>query len=643
MQHEATTAQSIPIVVQARRLTKRFGRFVAVDHVDLAIRRGEIFGFVGPNGCGKTTTMRMLAGLLVPDEGEARVLGERAGTRGSSIRRRLGYMGQTFSLYAELTVRQNLTLQARLFDLPHGTARLRIGELLIALGLEGAAEQRTATLPLGLRQRLALAAAIVHRPELLILDEPTSGVDPLARERFWGVLQRLAREEGVTVFLSTHFMSEAARCDRLAFMDAGRVLAVDSPSGLLERRGCRSLEEAFVDILAETRGRGSSAAMGAAPLPPLPAARPMAGLRRLLAFARREALGLGRDPIRLGFSLGASLLLLVFFGFGLSFDVEHLRYAVLDQDQTPASRLYLDTFAGTRFFAETAPLQYSSDADRRLRAGDIAFAVEIPPRFGRDLAAGREPEVGYWLDGSSTFRAETARAYVQGAHALAAQELTGTPDVKELVASRFRYNQGFESVVAIVPGVLGMMLAFVPSILTALGIVREKELGSIANFETTPTRRLEFLLGKQLPYAVLAYASFVLMALAMFFVFGLTVKGSLLALAAGAALYVIATTSFGLLVSAFTSSQIAAIFACIILTMLPAMLYSGMVRPVSSLTGASAVMANLFPNAAFHRISIGTFTKALGVRELWRDGLHILLLITLYLAAAALLLRKQER
>ena len=243
-------AQTDPVII-ARDLTRRFGDFTAVDHVDFSIERGEIFGFVGSNGCGKTTTMKMLAGLLPATEGEALLFGKPVDAGDLSARRRIGYMSQSFSLYTELTVRQNLDLHAKLFHLPAAIPRARIEDLVERFGLADHIDKRAQNLPLGIRQRLSLAVAVVHQPEILILDEPTSGVDPLARDRFWELLIQLSREDGVTIFVSTHFMNEAERCDRISLMDAGRVLATDAPAELVTSRHARTLEEAFISYLEE--------------------------------------------------------------------------------------------------------------------------------------------------------------------------------------------------------------------------------------------------------------------------------------------------------------------------------------------------------------------------------------------------------
>ena len=412
-------------VITARDLTCRFGDFTAVDRVSFTIERGEIFGFVGSNGCGKTTTMKMLTGLLAPSEGEALLFGKPVNTGDINSRRRVGYMSQSFSLYSELTVRQNLDLHARLFHLPAAKSKARIAELVAQFGLEEYLDQQASELPLGIRQRLSLAVAIVHEPEMLILDEPTSGVDPLARDRFWELLIDLSRNKGVTIFVSTHFMNEAERCDRISLMDSGRVLATDTPASLIKARGASTLEDAFISYLEEAEGSrtpeaadvpSSGEPAGPAQLPP-PRQRAFS-LRRLLAYTIRETTELVRDPIRLTFALFGTALMMLVFGFGISTDVNNLTFAVLDRDQSHESRAYLEELRGSTYFVERPPLADYDDLEKRLQSGAIKAAVEIPPGFGRDLEAGRPVWVGAWVDGAMPFRAETIRGYLQAMHQL---------------------------------------------------------------------------------------------------------------------------------------------------------------------------------------------------------------------------------
>jgi ribosome-dependent ATPase len=647
-----------PPAIEAHGLTQRFGTFTAVDHVDFRIERGEIFGFLGSNGCGKTTTMKMLTGLLPPTEGTALLFGHPVKGGDIETRRRVGFMSQAFSLYTELTVRQNLMLHARLFDLTPERSLERVDELLKDFDLQAVADTLAESLPLGIRQRLSLAVAVLHEPEVLILDEPTSGVDPVARDGFWELLIRLSREKGVTIFLSTHFMNEAARCDRMSMMHAGKVLAQGPPAELVRERGAATLEEAFIGYLEEAAAANAARA-GTAPPPPPSEAPPAAepefahveekgfSLGRVWAFARREAVEIRRDRVRLAFAVLGPILLMIVFGYGISLDVMHLKFAVLDFDQTSASRAYADSFRGSIYYDERRPIYSHDELDRRLRNGELRFAIEIPPGFERDLNRGRQPTVNLYLDAAIPFRAETARGYVEATHQqfeAALRREMGRPEMARAVniEARALYNQSFESIYAMVPGNIMLLLMLIPSMLTALSVVREKELGSIANFYAAPASKSEFLLGKQLPYAAIALLQFVTLVALAVFLFQVPIKGSILTLFIGGLIYVLASTGFGLLLSVFAATQTAAIFAAAIIAILPAVQFSGMFVPVSSLTGGAWFAAKIFPSTYFQAISVGTFTKALGMGALWPNVVALMVIAAVYFGLSVLLLKKQE-
>jgi ribosome-dependent ATPase len=633
--------------IEATRLTRRFGDFAAVDRVSFRIERGEIFGFLGSNGCGKTTTMKMLTGLLPATEGEARLFGRPVDPRDREGRRRVGYMSQGFSLYGELTVRQNLDLHARLFQLPSARVGERVAALLGRFELEERADALAEALPVGIRQRLSLAVAMVHEPEVLILDEPTSGVDPVARDRFWELLVDLSRAHGVTIFVSTHFMNEGERCDRVALMHGGRVLATDTPAALMHARGVATLEDAFIGYLEESGGGPvrEISSMTARSASPRHARR--FSPARLLAYARREGLELRRDPIRLTFALLGSALLMVVLGYGMTLDVNNLAFAALDRDDSAESRNYIENIAGSRYFVRRAPIRAPAEIESRLQTGELALAIEIPPGFGRDVKRGRAPEIGVWVDGAMPFRGETIRGYVQGVHqdylTRLALEGAAPRSAWSNLEMRYRYNQDFRSLDAMVPGTIALLLLFVPGILTALAVVREKELGSITNFYVTPVTRVEFLVGKQLPYVAIAMVSFfILLALAVF-AFGVSLKGSLPALVAGAFLYVVSATGYGLLISAFTRTQIAALFGTAIASLTPATQFCGLTDPVSSLDGVGRLIGQVFPMTYFLTISRGTFNKALGFGDLGVEFLALAAVIPVGFSISLLLLRKQAR
>ncbi|MCO5102014.1 MAG: ribosome-associated ATPase/putative transporter RbbA [Burkholderiaceae bacterium] len=655
---DAASGDGREIAIEARNLTRRFGDFVAVDSVSFRILRGEIFGFLGSNGCGKTTTMKMLTGLLPASEGQARLFGEEVDPHDIEARRRVGYMSQSFSLYAELTVQQNLVLHARLFHVAPERIAARVEAMIGRFDLAGARNALPGSLPLGIRQRLSLAVAMVHEPELLILDEPTSGVDPIARDRFWQLLIDLARADQVTIFISSHFMNEAERCDRISLMHAGKVLASGKPAELVERRGTRTLEQAFIAYLKDAMNDAGETPSGtlAAPVAtvaPAAASRTVttAGFfspRRALSYTRREALELWRDPLRATLALAGSVVLMFIMGYGISMDIDSLSFAVIDHDRTATSRDYTSNLAGSAYFVEHPTIADHAELDRRMRNGELALALEIPPGFARDVARGRPVQIGAWIDGAMPMRAETIQGYVQGMHqswlASIAAPGAGRDAARAVPAieTRFRYNPEVKSLPAMVPAMIPILLMMIPAMLAALSVVREKELGSIVNLYVTPVTRSEFLLGKQLPYIALSVLNFALLVTMAITLFGVPIKGSLAVLLVAAVLYSVCATGLGLFASAFTKSQVAAMFLTMIGTLLPAISYSGMIDPVSSLEGFGAFIGGIYPTTYFLNISRGVFNKALGFDDLAGALWPLLIAIPVILGASIALLRRQE-
>ena len=976
---------SLPPAIEAHGLTKRFGDFTSVDNVSFTIQQGEIFGFLGSNGCGKSTTMKMLTGLLQATSGTAELLGAPVDAGSVATRMRVGYMSQAFSLYEELTVRQNLALHARLYRLG-ARSKAAIRDALTQFDLADVADVKPAALPLGIRQRLQLAAACLHRPEVLILDEPTSGVDPAARDMFWRHLLRMSREDKITIFVTTHFMNEAARCDRISFMHQGRVLAVGTPAELVAQYQAPNLEEAFVQYLLldeaaqkEKAGETPTAAQSPAVLPPLPvgegwgggsvrissadvetssattanepptatpsptelppppvgegwgggskkssvasfmsaetastteeglgggsehapttnaglhsdtesappqavnpslsppqpsptggggftveegtsdstisdnepptiiasdtptaaqsstdlpppqpspaadasascegggytatesataneppaivtgdtptaaqsptvqpppsqrsaagegwgggsarissadvetssattanepptAAPPPAelppppvgegwggggkkssvasfmsaetastteeglggssarissadvetssattanepstaapspaelppppvgegggggskqssaasfqSLRGWLAtirtFAIREGKEFLRDHVRTFFALFGPVILMTAVTWGVSFDVGNLAFAVRDRDQSAESRAITEYFSGSPHFRELPPLAADADIDAALESSSAKMVIDIPPAFGRDLLRGTRPEIGFYLDGAESFNASNLTGYIAsilGDYARDQAHAHGIrlpPDAAQLVP-RFRYNPDFKSILAIAPGVLMLALSLFPAMMAAVGVVREREIGSIANFYASPASRLQFLLGKQLPYLAAAMLSFLILYLMMRYWFGVPLNGSAAALLTGTLLMCATTTATGLLVSCFTRSQVAAIFITAVGTVMPAMSFSGFLVPVSSLQGGAYIMGKILPSAWYANLTTGTFVKGLGYPDLVREhfilGGYYLIILTL----AVLNLKKQER
>ncbi|RLA19608.1 MAG: ABC transporter ATP-binding protein/permease, partial [Gammaproteobacteria bacterium] len=457
------------IAIEAKGLSMRFGDFTAVDQVDFSIHRGEIFGFLGSNGCGKTTTMKMLTGLLSPSEGEAYLFGKKVNVGDMDTRRRVGYMSQSFSLYSELSVEQNLVLHARLYSVPESQITARVDELLSRFNLDKVRNSLPKPLPLGIRQRLSLAVAMVHSPEMLILDEPTSGVDPVARDAFWQLLVDLSRNDKVTIFISTHFMNEAARCDRISLMHAGKVLVSDTPDNIVSKRNTDTLETAFIAYLEENSSENRL------PLPKTESAKvkgestPVATMdsrqkrqaifsfSRAFSYSQRESLELLRDPVRLTMALVGSVFLMLIMGYGITMDVDDLTYAVLDRDQSELSHSYTLNLSGSRYFIEHAPITDYEALDRRMRSGELSLAIEFPSDFARDIRRGNPIQIAAWFDGAMPQRAETVKGYMQGIHQQwlietakqrFGQDIGAAPVTIE---TRYRYNPDVKSLLAMVP------------------------------------------------------------------------------------------------------------------------------------------------------------------------------------------------
>ena len=784
-----------PPAMEAHGLTKRFGDFTAVDNVSFRIEKGEIFGFLGSNGCGKSTTMKMLTGLLPATEGEAELLGKPIDAGGMAVRMRVGYMSQAFSLYEELSVRQNLLLHAQLYQMPDAAGKQAVADALAQFDLAEVADARPADLSLGMRQRLQLAAACLHKPEVLILDEPTSGVDPAARDMFWRHLLKLSRQDKITIFISTHFMNEAARCDRISFMHRGRVLAGGTPAELTERQHAPDLEEAFVQYLLddekaehvarsdglnlsgkpENAGRPSETAAAEQSLPEsgkalsdglhegnrpseqaatfrtdddktmqtLPANEGLAakaarivradqqadgrqtlqyvsdtqdkllsdglheenrpseeisvhqqhlsenkatlsdGLREegrssektavkpsqfesnqapvphtdslkywfatVFTFAMREGKELLRDKIRLFFAVLGPVILMSALSWSISFDVQNLTFAVLDRDQSSESRALTEYFAGSRYFVEQPPLDSATDIDRVLKSAQTKLVIDIPPGFGHDLLRGNKPELGFYVDGSAPFNAENIKAYVGGILSLYAQDqirATGLPIALQPAAgveARFMYNQDFKSMYAVAPGIMMLVLMLIPAMMTAIGVVREREIGSIANLYASPASVPQYLIGKQLPYIAVGAVNYLALLLMMIFWFQVPLKGSFMALSLGTLLIVCVSTALGLLVSSFVRSQVAAIFVTAIITLIPTINYSGFLYPISTMTGSAYWIGTIFPASWYLKISVGTFTKGLGMADLQQEFWVLAAAFCVLLLVACMLLKKQEK
>ena len=365
-------------------------------------------------------------------------------------------------------------------------------------------------------------------------------------------------------------------------------------------------------------------------------------------FARREGTELLRDHVRTFFALFGPVILMTALTWGVSFDIKNLTYAVLDHDHSAESRAIIEPLAGSRYFNELPPLTDESQLLDRLANREAKLTIDIPPNFGRDLLRDRHPEIHYHIDGAESFNAANINAYIPAILAAYTREqarargITLPPPAASL-EPRYAYNQDFKSVNAIAPGVLMLALTLFPAMMAAVGVVREREIGSIANYYTSPASRLQYLVGKQLPYIATAMLSFAILYLMMRYWFGLPMKGSLAALTLATLLMSCTSTAIGLLFSTFTRSQVAAIFLTAIATIMPALNFSGFLVPVSALEGGAHIFGKIIPSTWYAVTTTGTFSKGLGVHELHREILLLALYYAVFLTAACLNLKKQEK
>ena len=653
---EADEKEDYAIV--AKDLTKRFGSFTAVDHVSFKIRKGEIFGFLGSNGCGKTTTMRMLTGLAPATEGTAEIFGRQVDGTSLELREHLGYMTQLFSLYGDLSVRQNLQLYARLYRIPEMEIPARIEEMMNRFQLKETEHALAGELPLGLKQRLSLAAAVIHHPDILILDEPTSGVDPVARDLFWELIIELSRRDRVTIFITTHFMNEAQRCDRISLMHAGKSYVCDTPQNIVRQRGASSLEEAFIGVLEDADPEANRRSEEAVQIQggevenaeQISSARldDIFSFQRWYSCCWRETLELMRDPIRATLALFGALILMLVIGFGVNMDVEKLPYAILDRDRTETSQSYALNLAGSsRYFVEHSPVRNYQELDRRMKSGELSLVIEIPPGFGKDVRRGMSPEVSFWIDGAMPSRGETINGYVKGIHNSWLQSRRKKIDKKSKfsqvdIQTRYRYNPDVLSLPAMVPATIPLLTLMIPAILSALSVVREKEKGSIINLYVTPLSRIEFLLGKQTPYLLFAILSSTLLTVMAVTIFNIPVKGSLPVLILASVMYAVIATGMGLLFSSVTRSQIAVIFLAMLGTMIPSVQFCGMTFPVETQEGIARLIGSIYPTTYMLLISRGVFNKALNFADLSHSLAVLAVMIPVITAAGVLFQKKQE-
>ncbi len=656
--------------VRAEGLRKAFGALVAVDGLDLTIERGEVFGLLGPNGSGKTTTIRMLCGLMEPTAGRAQVAGVDVVDDPEGVRRRIGYMSQKFGLYDDLTVEENLRFYASVYGL-RGTARTaRIAEQLRDLGLEERRRQLAGTLSGGWKQRLALACATSHEPEVLFLDEPTAGVDPASRRLFWDWIYQLAKG-GTTILVTTHYMDEAARCTRLAFLSRGHLIAVGTQDEITRQFGQESIEDVFIELQRRDEGDGRRetgdeltrkgegrrargdplevsspdsqrepaastssqlpAAVSPSPVPPRPS--PVKPAPRSLAPMRwKEFVQMRRDRFTLGMMIGLPAIQLLLFGFAIRTEVRHLPTVVLDQSRTTESRAFVDAVRNTGNFDIVGSIGSRTELRKKIERGDARAGVIIPPDFETDIKRRRTAEAQVIVDAADPLASSAA---ISGA-ALAGQARSaalGPPGARRPLPIDVRvrpwYNPGLESAIYIVPGIIGLLLTLTLLMITAMALVRERERGTLEQLIVTPISKTSLMLGKVLPFALVGYVQVTVILVLGRLVFDVPIRGNLGLLYLITAPFIIASLALGLFVSTVVRTQVQAMQLSFVF-ILPTVLLSGFMFPREAMPAVAQWLGAVFPITYYLRVLRGILLKGAGIDAMWRD--------TLALAAFAIVL-----
>jgi len=640
--------------VRADGLRKAFGSLVAVDGLDLTIDRGEVFGLLGPNGSGKTTTIRMLCGLMDPTAGRAQVAGVDVVDDPEGVRRRIGYMSQKFGLYDDLTVEENLRFYASVYGLRGSERTARIAEQLRDLGLEERKRQLAGTLSGGWKQRLALACATSHEPEVLFLDEPTAGVDPASRRLFWDWIYQLAKG-GTTILVTTHYMDEAARCTRLAFLSRGHLIAVGTQDEITRQFGQESIEDVFIELQRRdegTAGEGgremgdgkrsgasspnsqrqpaaSTSSQPPAAVPPSPVAhRPSPGKpasRSLAPMLWKEFVQMRRDRFTLGMMIGLPAIQLLLFGFAIRTEVRHLPTVVLDQSRTTESRAFVDAVRNTGNFDIVGTIGSRDDLRKKIERGDARAGVVIPPDFETDIKRRRTAEAQVIVDAADPLASSAA---ISGA-ALAGQARSaalGPPGVRRPLPIDVRvrpwYNPGLESAIYIVPGIIGLLLTLTLLMITAMALVRERERGTLEQLIVTPISKTGLMLGKVLPFALVGYVQVTVILVLGRLVFDVPIRGNLGLLYLITAPFIIASLALGLFVSTVVRTQVQAMQLSFVF-ILPTVLLSGFMFPREAMPAFAQWLGAAFPITYYLRVLRGILLKGAGIDAMWQDTLAL--------------------
>jgi len=574
--------------IGARGLRKVFGDFEAVNGLDLEVRYGEVYGLLGANGAGKTTTIKMLCGLLEPTSGEVLLAGGVGELRSASVRKQVGYMSQRFSLYDDLTIEENLDFFAGVYQVPPELRAARQRWVLDFAGLAGRGHQLTASLPGGWKQRVAFGAAIMHEPRVVFLDEPTSGVDPIARRAFWAMINQLA-DQGTAILVTTHYLEEAEQCNRLGFMVAGGLVAEGTPSGVKAAQGGRVLE-------IRTEAPQRAAALLKAEMDSW----------RVSLFGDRLHVIVDGDVGAAGRDVAARLTR------------DGIRVLeLIDQDYSLE-----DVFLviGTRGAGTAAPPVTVAVTGLRMR--------------------GQPATVQVLLNAANANTAQISQGYVEGAVARLNRDLAGARAAPVELRPAFIYNPGLVNAWFIVTGVFGTLIILNGSLVSAATMIREKERGTVEQLLMTPASALEVVSAKLVPLFLLLMTMVALVLTVAHLVFHVPFRGNALLVLAASGGCVLTGIGVGTFISTFARSASQALLISFFVNPPLAML-SGGLTPIEAMPKWVQPVTLFNPIAHFAKIARSVLVKGAGLEVVYPNLLALLALAVLLVGVSAWRFRRQ--